>query len=214
MIGSLINFIHEVILPYGSVGVFVASLLEEVIAPIPSAAVQLATGFFFLNGGIDGVWLYNLIFIILIPVALGVALGSLVVYGLAYALGKPALIRWGKYFGVSWEDVERLDTWFESSIADELALFIVRTIPVIPSVAVSAAYGLVRFNIVKFLVISFMGTLVRATILAVIGWQVGSVYLHYAEIIEKFESFVLILFVVVMVLFILYRYMKKKRRII
>lgn len=210
MIADLINLITEVILPYGPLGVFIAALLEEVIAPIPSAVVQLASGFFFLSGGIDTVWVYNFVCIILIPISLGVSFGSLVVYGLAYSLGKPALIKWGKFFGVSWEEVKQLDTWFESSVADEIGLFILRTIPIIPSVAVSAAYGLVRFNIFKYIVITFMGTLVRAGILAVVGWQVGGVYLRYAEIIGRFESFVLFSGIVCVGLFILYRFARSK----
>ena len=44
MIESSITYIQEIIATYGAWGVFVATLIEEVVAPIPSALVPLAAG--------------------------------------------------------------------------------------------------------------------------------------------------------------------------
>ena len=47
MIAETIVLIEKTLLPLGAFGIFVASLLEEVVAPIPSALVQLSAGFSF-----------------------------------------------------------------------------------------------------------------------------------------------------------------------
>ena len=46
---------------------------------------------------------------IVLPAALGVTVGSLFVYAIAYFAGKPFLERWGKYLGISWEDLEKTE---------------------------------------------------------------------------------------------------------
>ena len=150
-------------------------------------------------------WVLTLVFLILIPVSLGVAFGSLFVYGVAYYAGKPALMRWGKWFGLSWEEVEIFQQRLDDTQADEVALFFARAIPVVPSVAVSAFYGLMRFNTWKYLAYSFAGTLIRAGVLAVVGWQAGVLYREYAEMISHYEKYILGAFLVCIVLFIVYR---------
>jgi membrane protein DedA with SNARE-associated domain len=149
-----------------------------------------------------------------LPAALGVTVGSLVVYGIAYWCGKPVLVKWGTWLGLSWNDIERLQQKFETSKNDELALFILRVIPFVPSVAISAFYGLVRFNIKKYFLYSFLGTCIRALILGIVGWQVGSLYQAYAGLISHFEIFIWIVLGVFGVAFLLYRLSSKKRNMI
>lgn len=211
MIQSIVTIIQEVVLPLGAGGLFLASFLEEVIAPIPSAVVQTTAGFLFLEGSVDTAWLVTFVFVILIPIALGVALGSLFVYGIAYYAGKPALLKWGKWFGVSWEDVEKVQERFSETVLDDWGLFVLRSVPVIPSVAISAFCGLVRFSPKKYVLYTFLGTLVRTSILALVGWQVGELYIEYIDIIEKFEKGILWAVVVVVVAFVVYRVIKQRR---
>jgi membrane protein DedA with SNARE-associated domain len=42
-----------------------------------------------------------------VPEALGVTLGSFVTYSLGYFGGKPAIEKFGKYFGLSWNSVQK-----------------------------------------------------------------------------------------------------------
>ena len=102
MIASIIAYLNQVVLPLGAGGVFLASVIEEVISPVPSPVVQMAAGFFFLSGPFSPSLLFTLVFVVVIPVALGVTVGSLVLYYLAYYAGKPLLLRWGRYIGISW----------------------------------------------------------------------------------------------------------------
>ncbi len=148
---------------------------------------------------------FSLFINIVLPAALGVTIGSLFVYAIAYFAGKPFLERWGKYLGISWEDIEKAENRFEKSNSDALVLFGVRAIPIIPSVAISAFCGFIRFNIKKYLIITFLGTLVRAFILGFIGWQFGSLYQTAANEISYIEEISLAIIIITTISYLIYK---------
>lgn len=212
MIAYILGLLETYIIPLGAFGVFAASFIEEIIAPIPSAVVQTISGFLFVTGDFSFSTILHLVFVVVLPAALGVTLGSLFVFGIAYWFGKPALLRFGKWLGVSWADIERAQKKFEQTSADEWTLFLTRSIPIIPSVAISALCGLMRISLKKYLLYTFLGTCVRAFVLAIVGWQVGELYSHYAKAISRVENIVFAAFIVAVVIFIIWR-IKASRKI-
>lgn len=189
---------------------FTASVIEEVIAPIPSAVVGLAAGFFFVPSENLLDTIFQLILTVIIPLAAGVTVGSLFVYTIAYFAGKPFLQKWGKWFGVSWNDVEKIQQKFLSTKFDEISLVVARSIPIVPSVVVSAFCGLIRFPLRDYFVYTFAGSFVRASILGFAGWQVGEVYIKYAEVINASEKFILMFGAVAVMGFFVWRRRRAK----
>ena len=211
MIQDVILIIETVFIPYGAVGVFAAAFLEEVIVPIPSAFIMMASGFLFLGGnGLSMATAAKLFYMVALPASLGMTVGSLFVYFLTYAAGKPIITRWGKFLWISWEDVEKAEQKFTKGHYDGLTLFSVRAIPLIPSVVISAFCGLTRLKIKKYVLFTFLGTLVRASLLGFLGWQAGNIYVVYAEYLEKIEKIVLLCIVVGILAFLFYRIYKNK----
>ncbi len=205
MIESLISFLQIHIIPLGAIGVFLASIIEEVVAPIPSAFVLLTAGFLFLTGITGLNFFFTILLKIIVPAAFGIVIGSLFVYGLAYRFGKPFIERFEKWLGLKWEDIEKTEKRFARGPKDDLFIFIARAVPIIPSVAISAISGLFRIPIRTYLVASFLGILVRATLLGLLGWQIGNFYEKYAEVISKFENDILIGTVLVLLIWLIYR---------
>jgi len=212
MISQFVTFAENLFLAYGAWGVFLASVLEEVVAPIPSALVQMGAGFSFLgNLPISPGSIWTLFVLVVLPATIGVTIGSLFVYYIAYFAGKPFLQKYGKYLGVSWESVQAAEAKFASKYTDALMLFSLRCVPIIPSVVVSALCGLMRLSFFKYIVYTFLGTVVRATILGLIGWQAGSFYKIYAEKIDLAENFVILSLLLIVGGYIVFRLFKKKR---
>lgn len=214
MIETIVSFIEGLLVPYGALGVFAASFIEEVVAPIPSALVLLASGFAFLHGEpFSFSYLSTLLFVIVIPASLGMALGSLFVYGLGFISGKPAITKFGRYFGISWHDIEKAEERFSGTSADEITLFLLRVLPVVPNTAVSAFCGLIRFPVGKYLLISAGGLAVRALVVSLIGAQVGSLYDRYEIYFDRAENYILALLstVTLVLLFVLYRRTRSKK---
>jgi membrane protein DedA with SNARE-associated domain len=186
---NITDIIHEFILrvsplihEYGAWGVFLVSFIEEIIVPIPSSFILLAAGFFLLpvTASFGEVALQTM-WLVVLPGALGLTLGSLVVYSVAYLGGEPAIRSWGKWFGVSWADVEKMQAKFTKSHWDEVALFGLRTIPIVPHVILSMACGLVRYPIRAFTLTTLFGTMVRAFTMSILGWYLGEAYVSYSE---------------------------------
>jgi len=212
MIESLIVFLHNTVLPWGPGGVFVAALLEEIIAPIPSALVMLGSGFLFVEGPLSMSTLGVLVTHVAIPIALGVAIGSIVVYAIARYAGIPVLKRWGHVLGISDHDIDKAHTYFSESTSDDWLVFIARVIPVVPAVVIALGAGLIRMPFWRYMVLSVIGTLLRASILGAIGWQVGEVYIEYADIFARWERVVLIGMIVLGAGLGLYMFMRARRR--
>lgn len=192
MISNFIDAIQTFLIPLGWIGVFIAAIIEEVIAPIPSAFVTMGSGFLLMDElPVTAPNLLKLFLTISLPAAAGMAVGSLFVYGLAYWGGKPILERWGKWLGLSWQDLDRAEKKLRAHHADELMIFLVRTIPIIPSVAISAFCGLLRVKLKDYILFTFLGSLIRASLLGFIGWRLGNLYLNYAQKIDEWENVVL-----------------------
>ncbi|HPX77886.1 MAG TPA: membrane-associated protein, partial [Methanobacterium sp.] len=120
MFEDIILYLENVLLVYGPLGVFLASIIEEIIAPIPSTLVILGTSFIILKGAvISPETVFSLFINVVLPASLGVTLGSVLVYGLAYYLGKELIDRWGKYLGVSWEYIEKVQDKFQEGRSDK-----------------------------------------------------------------------------------------------
>ena len=161
---------------YGAFGLFLGGLIKEFI-PIPSTAIIIGSSFLLLKDQfIDINSILSLFFIIAIPVALGMTIGSLITYLPCFYIGKPFINRWGKYLSLRWEQVEKIEEKFENNSRDYLILYIIRTTPVIPSIAISAFCGVIRYDLKKYLLITFLGGLTRAMIFGFIGWQFGNLY--------------------------------------
>ncbi len=191
---------------YGSLGVFLGSLIEEIIAPIPSTLVILGSSFFIMQGvpiGLESV--FSLILYVSIPAALGLTMGSLFLYAIGYFIGKPFISRWGKYLGFSWDDLEKTQEKFAESKNDDIALFSLRAIPVVPSIAISTFCGIIRYKIKNYIVITFLGSIVRASILGFLGWQFGRFYESIADKIAIYEDIVIIGLIIAIIAYIIYK---------
>ena len=211
MIEQLTSLMQPIVVEYGAFGVFLGTLLEEVVAPIPSPLVPLMSGFFLLpaNGTLlTSAWLA--LFTIALPVAVGVVLGSLVVYGLGYLGGKPFIEKNKRWLGLDWKDLEKVEKKLIRGSGDEIILFTLRALPIVPGVAVSGLCGVVRYPIKTFIVVTFFGALTRALVLGVVGWYVGGTYTVYSETISKGEKYIFVL-IVILTVFLLGRLYYKKR---
>ncbi|MCK9150505.1 DedA family protein [Methanobacterium alcaliphilum] len=211
MISELITFAGNIIIEYGALGVFLASILEEVVAPIPSSVVVLSSSFFLMNNHtLTLASLERLFLMVALPAAIGVTLGSLFSYGITYFAGKPFVDSWGKYLGLSWKDVEKLDKRFDKSHTDEFLLFALRFIPITPSVVVNAFCGFIRYDLKKFLIITFLGTLARVFMLGFVGWQFGNFYNYLSQQISILETITIAAVFVGIIIYLVYVFNKKR----
>lgn len=193
VIHELILRLTPLIVEYGALSVFAISVIEEIIVPIPSSFILLAAGFFLLPfGGSFVDLLPDLFYRVVIPGGIGLALGSMFVYALAYLGGEPAVRRWGGWLGITWEDVEAFKKRFRKSYWDEVTIFSLRSIPIVPHVIISAACGGIKYPPQNFFILSALGSMVRAFTMGLIGWYLGEAYLEYSDSLSNITSWALL----------------------
>ena len=196
MIAAFVTYIESVLIPLGAWGVFLGSLLEQIIAPIPSAVVQLSGGFFLIEEAPMPEPILNIFLKVALPSGVAIIIASTAIYFIAFSFGKPFISAWGKWFGFSWKDVLWLQGKFRKTWIDDVLIFVFRTLPIAPTIAVDVFCGLIRYDIKKYLILTFVGTLIRASILGFIGYQAGNLYTVYTEKIGLFEDYILIALVI------------------
>lgn len=196
----------------GGLGVFAASIVEEVISLIPSSAVQMGAGAFIMGGTPLSLFTVGkLLLEIALPAALGVTIGSLPYVWLARKYGILMIDKWGKWIGVSVSDVRNLEEKLSKTSWDDIAFVGMRAFPVIPSVALAVYGGIIEMSWWRYMVLSFTGVFIRATGLATIGWLFGNAAGSVSSSVNKFENLGLIVIMFSLV-FIWFAHRSKKRK--
>ncbi len=209
MIQNLLTFIENIIITHGAWGIFWAGFLEEILAFVPSTLVIMTSGFFMLgNDPVIFSSFLKLFMKVVIPVSLGLTLGSLVAYYIFYFIGEPAIKIFGKYVGVSLSDIEKIKERTSKGVRDEVLIFLARATPFFPIMLVNVFCGLIKYPLTKFIYISFLGVLVRATIVGFLGWQLGT---FYKDISSKFQT-VETIFALIIVFGIFYLIYKNRNK--
>lgn len=211
---SLIQTITPLVETYGVLGVFFLSLIEEIVAPVPSALALMAAGFFLIPQGLPfGDIVLPALLQVILPASVGLTLGSLFIYSVAYLGGKPLIIRWGKLFGITWEKLERAEARFTKGGADEAIIFVLRAVPVTPNFLISAVCGLVRYPVKEFIALTFFGGVVRAILMGFLGWSVGAAYIQYATQLSSLANLIAISILFILAVFVLVLLVKRKLRL-
>ena len=99
------DFVIRLISNYGYFGMFLGMVLEAVIIAIPSELI-LATGGILASKKIFSFWGAFLTGLI------GSVFCAIVIYFMGYFGGKPFVKKYGKYFFMKEEDLEKSDSWF------------------------------------------------------------------------------------------------------
>ena len=204
----------ETLTSLGGLGVFLGTILEAIIAPIPSPLIPLAAGFLLIPSEASLMEAFFKSFILIaLWGAFGATVGAFIPYTIAYFGGRLVIEKYGGYFGFSWEEVEKIQGKLERMKYDEAILFICRLAPVIPLSPISLLYGIIRFNTLKFTILTFSGALPRYFILAILGWYFKSAYALLAETFGFYETLITILIACIALLaFVMIRRRRSERK--
>lgn len=211
MIPSIIHFVQTSLVPLGSLGILLTAMLGEMVGPLPAISfIAGASLSVFRHLAFSPRLLGEILVLIALPDAFGATIGSFVTYALGYWGGKPVLEKWGKYIGVPWHKIEKVHDRLLKTEKDEWFLFIVRAVPFFPSIAINVVCGLIRMPKARYAIATFWGSLVRAFIYAFVGWYLGGAYRKYAHFFGRFERSILVVIVLSVVAYIVWRIYKKK----
>ena len=191
MIHEIAQYLVDTIGSMGYLGIFLLMFLESTFFPFPSEIIMIPAGYLAYKGEM------NLYIIVLVGI-LGSVLGALLNYYLAMYLGRKIILKYGKYFFIKEETLDKLDTFFTKH--GEISTFTGRLIPGIRQL-ISLPAGLARMNIAKFSFFTALGAGIWVVVLVAIGYLVGS---NQELISEYMKSATLIALASVLVIVIFY----------
>ena len=180
---DLINILKSLVLDpslNGAFAIFVIALINEITGIFP-IGLAIAAPLLFLNSAVTPLFYMQLLVFVSLPFALGNTISSLLVYWLAYAGGKPAIDKWGRFLRFSWDDVESVKKKLHGSWYDDGIFLILRSIPFLTSLPINIAAGIVRMRLINYIVITFLGTVIKMMItLGLVLYGVLG-YSHFAQ---------------------------------
>ena len=180
------DFILNLISQYGYLGMFLGMVLETVIVIIPSEAI-LATGGILASKHIFSFWLAFLVGL------LGSVFCAIVIYAMGYFGGKPFIKKYGKYFFMKEEDIEKSDSWFNKY--GLYAALIGRNFPIVRTL-ISLPIGIMRLSFTKFLTYTIIGSIPWTFVFVYIGYALGSNWVVVNQYISRLKIPIRILIIV------------------
>jgi len=188
---------------------FFGALIEEIIAPIPSPIVMTLAGS--LAAASNSTIFY--LGLLALTGSIGKTIGAYVIY---YISGKAEDIvvgKFGKFIGITNKEVERISSKLNSGKRDDLVLFLLRAIPIVPTAPVSVVCGLIKIKLRTYLWTTFLGTLVRNIIYLYLGFTSLNAVENINSEIDSLEKFgyAIVLIVVAIIFFYIYTQKKKQK---
>jgi membrane protein DedA with SNARE-associated domain len=161
---EIILWLVKVIGDMGYLGIFLLMAMESSLFPVPSELVVPPAGYLASQGQMN-------LWIVIFLSTLGSLAGALFNYALAYYLGRPWLLKYGKYFLIPPEKFAKVESFFLRH--GEISTFSGRLVIVIRHL-ISLPAGLSRMNLMRFSVFTVVGSFIWCAILAYIGFVVGN----------------------------------------
>lgn len=174
MLRELATDLVDLIMDWGYVGVFILMTIESSFIPFPSEIVLIPAGYLASKGEMH-------IGMIMLSALCGSMVGAFVNYYLALLLGRKILSKYGKYFFIKEDALQKMDDYFEKH--GHISTFIGRLLPGIRQL-ISIPAGLARMNLAVFSIYTALGASIWSLVLVLLGYTIGEnqelldTYLH------------------------------------
>ena len=198
MIHQLAQDLVDLIFAWGYLGIFIMMAIESSFIPFPSEIVLVPAGYLASKGDMS-------ITYIMLSALSGSLVGSFVNYYLAFTLGRKFLLKFGKYFFIQEETLEKMEKYFKKH--GHISTFTGRLIPGVRQL-ISIPAGLSRMNLAEFTIYTTLGAGIWALILVFVGYFVGA----NQELIQAYlrEITIAVIGLLFIVGLLYYRYQKRK----
>ncbi|MBQ9388747.1 MAG: DedA family protein [Synergistaceae bacterium] len=163
IISALVQWLVETIGRMGYTGIISLMFLESSFFPFPSEVVMPPAGYLAWKGEMS-------LSLVLLSGIAGSLLGALFNYWIAVKLGRPFLLKYGKYFFVSPESINKADEFFSKH--GHVSTLVGRLLPVIRQY-ISLPAGIARMPMKTFMLFTTIGAGAWVIVLTFAGYFLG-----------------------------------------
>lgn len=183
-IASQLDAVAALAPTWGLILIFVFMAVESSFIPFPSEVVMIPAGFLAARGELGPFSPFAAFSAAVVAGLLGSLAGAYLNYYLALWLGKPILEKYGRYFFIRPEPLNRACEVFNRYGAP--ATFVCRLVPVIRQL-ISIPAGISRMPLLPFTFFTALGAGIWSVILALVGFSIarGAGDISYLELCVK-----------------------------
>ena len=167
------SWIEGIVQSTGVFGIAFLMFLENLFPPIPSELIMPLAGYIAAQGQAN-------IALIIVAGTIGSLAGGFFWYAIGRWVGEERLKRiadgYGRWLTLSRQDIDKADDWFDQH--GHKAVLAGRLVPTVRTL-ISIPAGLSEMPVRRFLIYSAIGTTAWTTILALLGYGLGS---HYERV--------------------------------
>ena len=195
MLEQFAAWLVEWIFDLGYPGIFLLMAIESSFIPFPSEIVLIPAGYLAYEGEMN-------ILLILLFAILGSLTGAFVNYFIALYLGRPFIIRYGKYFFISEETLAKLDAFFQNH--GHISTFTGRLIPGIRQL-ISIPAGIAKMDKLEFTLYTALGAGIWSLVLVLLGYFIG----EEQELLQRYLKEITLATLLVVSLLLIWYYKRK-----
>lgn len=202
MLEAIATWIINLISILGYPGIVLTMAIESALIPLPSEIIMPFSGYLVSIGR------FNLIGVAFFG-AIGNVLGSLAAYGLGY-WGHERIVRrfirkFGKFLLISEEELDNTEKLLHKY--KDLVVLGSRVLPGIRTV-ISLPCGIAKLPLLRFIVLTFVGSFIWSFILAWIGMFLGENWQRIGPYFHKADAIIVVLLIGAVGFYIYYKLKK------
>jgi membrane protein DedA with SNARE-associated domain len=195
---DIFNFALNLMAETSYLGIFALMAAESATLPVPSEVVLPLAGYLVFQGRID-------FWGAVVAATLGSLVGTTADYCIGYYLGRPVILKYGRWVRLTEHHLSRSETWFTRY--GNPAVFLARFVPLVRTVIAFPA-GIAKMSFTKFLAFSAVGILVWDIVLIYLGELAG---LNSSLIVNSLQSAFLWVEIAAAAIFLVALYVYTKR---
>ncbi len=163
MVHTIIQWLLSTIGAMGYPGILLLMAMESSVIPVPSELVMPPAGYLVHQGKMN-------MALVILSGTVGSLIGAYANYFVSRYLGRPLILKYGKYVLIPPDKFIRVEQFFLKH--GEISTFIGRLLPVIRHL-ISIPAGVAGMNHFKFTLYTLLGAGIWCTILTLIGYAIG-----------------------------------------
>jgi membrane protein DedA with SNARE-associated domain len=181
--------------------VILGVIIETIIVPLPSPLIIMTAGYILIPHESLATVILSAIWISIIA-GMAQTVGSYMLYYIGFFGGKPVIEKFEKFHGVSWKEIKAFEKKFKGR-SENLTIFLLRAIPIMPLSVISGLAGIMKIDFKRYTMMTFLGVVPRNFILALCGFFFSGFYEMIAKKIDKAESIMTIIIVILILGYII-----------
>jgi membrane protein DedA with SNARE-associated domain len=196
---SFFDYIIDFVESLGYLGIFIMTVVEGTLIPIPNEITMIPAGYLVANGKMKLIW-------VILAGVVGNLVGGLITYYIAYNYGRNLLAKYGKYLFFTEAKLAKVEQFFAKH--GPISIAIGRIMPGLKHF-ISFPAGLAKMDLRLFTIFTIIGGGIWIILLVLLGYFLGDNEAIIGDYLKKFQWIIIAIVFGIIALYWLYNNKRK-----